>query len=637
VKRIGNLLTALCWLVTSVLAEAKLSPDQVRALAPASTQPVDFTRDIKPIFDSSCIKCHARGRSKGGFQLDTRETILKGGDSGPAVISGKSEESLLIELVSGLNPENVMPKKGSRLNAQQIGILRAWIDQGAPWSGNITFARPEPLNLLPRKPGLEVDLTSGENPVDQILRPYFRAHQFSPPPPINDRLFARRAYLDLLGWAPPLDGSGNLVTDGDPTLRRNLVQDLLRDDRNYAEHWLSFWNDLLRNDYRGTGYIDGGRKPISKWLFAALLNNLPYDQFVAQLISPQPESEGFTKGIIWRGVVNASQAPAMQAAQNISQVFMGVNLKCASCHDSFINDWRLSDSYGLACVYSDAPLQMFRCDKPTGQTAQAQFIYPELGGINPQAPRPERLKELAQIITGPKDGRLSRTIVNRLWACFFGRGLVEPVDDMEQPAWDPDLLDWLAEDLVANHYNLKHTIELIATSRAYAIPSVSPAEGAAKDYVFHGPAVRRLSAEQFRDAVGLLTGVWYSRAEIPIKTDQVRCSLVAADPLAVALGRPNREQVMTTRSSEATTLQALELTNGKTLAQVLEYAAAKILEDPPKTEALIDQLYRKGLGRSPNAIELDLAAEVVGRPAQKEGVEDFLWAMVMLPEFQLIY
>ncbi|HVV72468.1 MAG TPA: DUF1549 domain-containing protein, partial [Verrucomicrobiae bacterium] len=450
-KRFGIVLTLFFGVMAVDLVTAKLTPEQVSSLPPAATRPVDFTHDIKPIFDASCIRCHGRGRTRGGFQLDSRETLLKGGDSGPAVILRKSEDSLLIELVSGLNPDEVMPKKGSRLTPEQVGLLRAWIDQGGGWDTGISFARPEPVNLLPRKPSIQIDTSSGANPIDLILQRYFREHGIKPAKVVSDQVFARRAYLDLVGLAPPRDGPGAFVTDGDPELRGRLVKALLADNQDYAEHWLTFWNDLLRNDYRGTGYIDGGRKPITKWLFSALLNNLPYDQFVAELISPSPQSEGFTKGIVWRGVVNASQTPAMQAAQNISQVFMGVNLKCASCHDSFINDWRLADSYGLACVYSDGPLEMFQCDKPTGLTAQARFIYPELGQIDTRASRPDRLRELAKIITGPKDGRLSRTIVNRLWARFFGRGLIEPVDDMEQSAWDPDLLDWLAEDLVAHH------------------------------------------------------------------------------------------------------------------------------------------------------------------------------------------
>lgn len=618
-------------------AFGKMTPEQIQSLPPPASRAVVFSQDIKPIFDASCVRCHARGRSKGGFQLDTRETVLKGGDSGPAVVPGRSQDSALIELVAGVDPDEVMPKKGSRLTPEQIGLLRAWIDQRLPWEKDVTFARKTPLNLLPHAPTIPVPLDPGVNPIDTILLPYFREHDFKPPPLVGDRMFARRAYLNVIGLVPPTDGPGAFVTDGDPGMRARLVRSLLADNQRYAEHWLSFWNDLLRNDYRGAGYIDGGRKSITDWLFSALFSNLPYDQFVAQLIDPGPESEGFTKGIVWRGVVNASQSPPLQAAQNVSQVFMGVNLKCASCHDSFINDWRLSDAYNLATVYSGGPLELFQCDKPTGKTAQARFIYPELGEIDPDANRPARLERLAKIITGPKDGRLPRTIVNRLWACFFGRGLVEPLDDMEQAAWDPELLDWLAEDLVASHYDLKHTIEMMLTSEACQLPAVDLEDSATKEFVFRGPAIRRLSAEEFRDALGELTGVWFREAAFSSGATEVRCGLVAADPLAVALGRPNREQVVTCRAATATTLQAVELTNGATLANLLERAAFRFVEAPRSSQELIYLLYERALGRVPTPAEKDIAMTLLSQPPRREGVEDLLWAMAMLPEFQLIY
>src|SRR5215468_7893600 len=165
----------------------------------------------------------------------------------------------------------------------------------------------------------------------------------------------------------------------------------------------------------------------------------------------------------------------MQAAQNVSQVFMGVNLKCASCHDSFINDWQLADAYGLAGIYAEAPLEMVECDRPTGKMAPAKFLYAKLGRVDATAERPARLAQLATLITAHTNGRLSRTIVNRLWQRFMGRGLVEPVDDMDQPSWNADLLDWLAEDLVAHGYDLKHTMAQILTSRAYQLAAVDPA------------------------------------------------------------------------------------------------------------------------------------------------------------------
>ena len=631
------LVAAALLLVGLQAADGALTPEQVRLLPPASAAPVVFARDIKPIFEARCLHCHGRGRDKGGFRLDTRELLLQGGDSGAVIKPGHGQEGLLIALVSGLDPDDIMPKKGNPLTPEQVGLLRAWIDQGLPWDANVSFARPPAVNLAPPMPGVKMVTSSPANPVDQILGLYYATKGGDPGAVVSDRVFARRLYLDLIGLLPPADELAAFDADRRPDKRVLLAKAVLADGQAYAEHWLSFWNDLLRNDYRGTGYIDGGRESISPWLFNALRTNMPYDRFVAELVNPVPGSVGFTKGIVWRGAVNASQTPPLQAAQGIAQVFLGVNLKCASCHDSFVSDWRLSDAYGLAAVYSEGPLEMFQCDKPTGKTVAAQFLYPELGEIDAKADRAARLKRLAEVITGPKNGRLPRTIVNRLWARLFGRGLVESVDEMEQPAWDQDLLDWLAQDLVASHYDLKHTLELMVSSRAYQLPAVNLGETVSKDYVFRGPAVRRLSAEQFHDAISQVTGVWYEKPELAVASKAIRASLVTADPLAVALGRPNREQIVTTRPMAATTLQGLELTHGQTLAHLLHRGAASLAVPGSTPARIVDRLYTQALGRLPTAQEAHLAADLVGEPANAEGVEDLLWAVAMLPEFQLIY
>src|SRR6476660_5718096 len=295
--------------------------------------------------------------------------MLKGGDDGQALVPGDSASSHLIALVAGLDPDEVMPKKGSRLTSEQIGLLREWIDQGAAWDPEVSFARPAPQSLVPRAPDLPADASLPANPVDRLLVSYFAQHDPTPARLSGDRQFIRRATLAIVGELPTPGEVRAFVADRQAGKRARLVARLLADGRRYAQHWLTFLNDLLRNDYRGTGYIDGGRENITAWLYAALANNLPYDRFVAALVNPTPASEGFAKGIVWRGVVNASQTPPMQAAQNISQVFLGVNLKCASCHDSFVNDLTLADSYGLAGVYAEGPLEMVHCDKPTGKKA----------------------------------------------------------------------------------------------------------------------------------------------------------------------------------------------------------------------------------------------------------------------------
>src|SRR5262249_33386773 len=172
-------------LLCSPALALNITPQQIAQLPPPANHKVDFSNEIKPILEASCVKCHGRGKDKGGLRIDTRETFLKGGDSGPVVVLGKSADSLLIALVQGFDPDSVMPKKGSRLTPEQIGLLRAWIDQGADWDPHITFDRPPPLNLKLRLPEIPPGPKS-DNPIDRFLQPYFASHDFQPPPLIND-------------------------------------------------------------------------------------------------------------------------------------------------------------------------------------------------------------------------------------------------------------------------------------------------------------------------------------------------------------------------------------------------------------------------------------------------------------------
>lgn len=837
------------------------------AAAQPAAKPVAYEKEIRPLLTARCYACHGNGSQLGGFQIDSRDGILAGSQAThPVVVPGNSAKSYLVRLVSGEVPGKVMPPRGQRLTKAEIDLLRAWIDQGVSFgaeSGAAAWKAP----LAPRQPPLPPARPGLTNPVDRLLEPYFQAHKIRPKPLVDDRTYARRVYLDLVGLLPPRAELHAFLADRSPDKRARLARRLLDDNRNYAEHWLTFWNDMLRNDYAGTGYIDGGRTQITGWLYDALANNMPYDRLVRELVNPTPESAGFVKGIVWRGVVNASQTPQMQAAQNISQVFMGVNLKCASCHDSFISTWKLADAYGMAGIYADGPLEMVRCDHPTGKIAPIKFLYPELGSIDAAAPKEQRMAQLAAILTSSKNGRLSRTLVNRLWARLMGRGLVEPTDDMDARPWDPELLDWLAagfQDGVMEYwsngvlgsgknitpilhysntpsraprpYDLRALLYLLVTSRAYQLPSVPQASERAKEFVFSGPVVKRMSAEQFVDGVAALTGVWpppagqfriakgqpmlptRSNARILFRTGvmksgsvdvdvdvtgaqvlslivtdagngantdwadwaeprlvgpageikltglkwrfattgygevrigknvvekplrlgektyadgigthansvityllppgvtrfravagpdtaateergsetsiqlfvvagdrsliETRAALALADPLMRALGRPNREQVVTERSTVATTLQALELTNGQSLADVLAQGAEAWLSGGveawkrgrPGAQAvqpagvgaaregnnregearlpsgrepvrgspgeLVNALYEAALGRLPSAAERQLALEMVGNPIRKAGIEDLLWALVMLPEFQLVY
>jgi hypothetical protein len=498
-------------------------------------------------------------------------------------------------------------------------------------------------DLPPDQPGLA-------SPVDRLVDAYFEEKNIAWPAMIDDNLYIRRVYLDIIGLLPSPEEINAFLVDSHPSKRQLLVKKLLDRNDDYAQHWLSFWNDALRNDYSGTGYITGGRFAITDWLYESLKTNKPYDIFVKELISPDKRSQGFVRGIKWRGTVNASQRVEMQAAQNISQVFLGLNLKCASCHDSFVSDLKLKDAYAFANIFSDSALEINRCDVPTGKMAGTKIIFSELGTIDSTVSVDEKLKQLSEYLTAPKNGRLYRTIVNRVWGQLMGRGIVAPVDLMDNVPWSQDLLDWLASDFVENGNDLKKLIFTITTSRAYQTPSVEikgEDELIAEDYTFKGIHRRRLSAEQFADAVSTIVYPVYPdtvKAYNPFKNSKplrplpyTRASLVKNDGFLTALGRPNRENVLTSRSSQANLLQALELTNGDRFNNALESGAKKWKEQFQTSEEIIQGVYLKALGRKPEEDEMKVALNVLGSSPDDGAVEDFLWAVMLLPEFQLIY
>jgi hypothetical protein len=608
---------------------------------------IDFAHDIVPILKARCAECHTNGKYKGSLSLDTRADLLKS----KVVVPGKGGTSELIRRVTSSDKDERMPAKGEPLSAREIELLKAWIDQGVAWEDGFSFkvaAYTAPLK--PRRPTLPPAREGREHPIDRILDAYFTAHKVTPPEPLDDASFARRVYLDLIGLLPAPSELDTFLNDKAADRRAQLVRRLLDDKRAYTEHWLTFWNDLLRNDYAGTGYIDGGRKQITGWLYASLLDNKPYDQFVRELISPTADSEGFIKGIKWRGNVNASQVQELQFAQNVAQVFFGVNLKCASCHDSFIDHWKLDDAYSLAAVIADQPLETHRCDKPLGKKASARFLFPELGSLDAKAPKAQRLEQLAKLVTHADNGRFTRTLANRLWQRLLGHGVVHPVDMMGTRPWSEDLLDYLGVYFAEQGHDVKKLLEHIVTSRAYqSRPVAIKQEVSTDEYVFRGPELKRLTAEQFIDAVWMLTRTAPAKQAAPVQPPVfvdgvpperrfVRVALVNADALMRSLGRPNREQVVTTRPDQLTTLQALDLSNGQILADTLSRGAANLLKDKPKAtpDERIEDLYRRALCRRPSPEELAAAREVLGSPPTPEGLADLLWLLCMLPEFQLV-
>ena len=480
---------------------------------------VDFVHSVVPILKEHCGDCHTGEESKGGFSINTRELFL---DDDTAV-PGDADASYFIELILEKDPDFMMPpEKKERVPSEHLAVLRQWVNEGMKWEPGFTFGVPtyEPP-FAPRRPELPTATEGRDHPIDRILDHYLTENDLPRPSPTNDSTFLRRVSLDLTGLLPSAEETRTFLVDQSLDKRAQKIDQLLDRVPAYTEHWLTFWNDLLRNDYDGTGFITKGRTQISGWLYDSLKVNKPFDQMVTELIAPPNDSSaGFINGIKWRGTVSAGQTLPIQFSQSLSQSFLGINMKCASCHDSFIDRWTLAEAYNLAAIYSDDPIELHRCDKPTGEMAKAAWLFPEIGQIDASAPKQKRLEQLAALMTHPENGRVPRTIVNRLWAQLMGHGIVHPLDAMQTEPWNEDLLDWLAVDFRDNGYDLKHTLRTIANSQAYQ-SAASTHANESDEFTYDGPLPKRLTAEQIVDAVWQVTDSAPTAYDAPVARGSV--------------------------------------------------------------------------------------------------------------------
>lgn len=455
---------------------------------------------------------------------------------------------------------------------------------------------------------------------------------------VGDAAFARRTSLDLLG-IPPTPGQLRMfLADESADKRERWVDRLLDDQENFSAHWMTFWSDLLRigSEVQSGTFDNDGTSGPKAWLKGHLDRNSPLDDLARDMLS-RDFYTAFAQSVAPPGdIIHEVERPQMQLATVVSQVFLGIQLKCASCHDSFLDRWKLHDAWGLAVALGEEPIEIHRCDNATGDFAAASFPLRELGSIDPSADVDARRRRVAELLTSRENGLFARTLANRIWARLFGRGVIEPLDEMmEHEPWNAELLDWLAGELVRSRYDLKAFLRLIVASRTYQLPPVIRREPiAAAAYAFRGPELRWLSAEQFVDSLKVLG------EPLPADGAPVRLAGRSWDHqgsrLMTMLGRPTRDVVVSTRIEEPSPLWALELINGGELQALVQRAAATHFRPSETPEALAERVCLALLCRAPTADERHVAAELLGPEPDEAGLCDLVWSWVMQPEFQLV-
>ena len=342
-------------------------------LPPAATHKVDFSKEIQPLLAKHCFECHGQKKQKNDLRLDTKESALKGGENGPVILPGKSAESRLIHLVAGLNKDIVMPPKGERLTQEQVGLLRAWIDQGAHWSETVgaTGGKPsERWSLKPlARPTVPDVRGSGfriQNPVDSFITAKLKEKQLAQSPEADRLTLIRRIYFDLIGLPPTPEEVAAFVADKDPQAYAKLVDKLLASPR-HGERWARHWLDVVRFA-ESDGFETNQPRPNAwhyrDYVIRAFNDDKPYDRFIVEQLAGDQFGADAATGFLVAGPWDRVKSPdpvltANQRADELHDVvsttgsaFLGLTIGCARCHNHKFDPIPQTDYFAIKAVFA---------------------------------------------------------------------------------------------------------------------------------------------------------------------------------------------------------------------------------------------------------------------------------------------
>lgn len=324
-------------------------------LPPPASRKIDFVKDIQPIFASRCYECHGEQKQRGELRWDVKKLALKGGESGAAIVPGKSAESLMIHLVSGQDPDKVMPEKGERLTPEQISLLRAWIDQGAKWPDGVDkVAYVEPKDhwafkapVRPKEPAVK-NKAWARNAIDTFILAKLEAEKLAPSPEADRATLGRRLSLDLIGLPPKLEEIDRFLADDGPRAYEELVERFLQSPH-YGERWARQWLDTARYADSNGFEKDAPRSiwPYRDYVIKAFQRDLPFDQFTVEQLAgdllpnatlEQRIATGFLRNSMMNqeGGIEPEQFRVEAMIDRIDAVgkaWLGLTVACAQCHN----------------------------------------------------------------------------------------------------------------------------------------------------------------------------------------------------------------------------------------------------------------------------------------------------------------
>ena len=485
------------------------------------------------------------------------------------------------------------------------------------------------------------------NFIDEFVLQKLRDLGLPPSPLADDPTFLRRVTIDIAGRLPALSEAEGLAGDTDAAKRSRIVDRLL-DSPDYADYFASKWNAILRNKRRS----DADRAAtyaFHNWIRESFVENKPYDQFARELLTASGEVRE-NPPVAWYREV---RDPSSQV-EDTAQLFLGLRVQCARCHHHPFEKWSQEDYYGFQAFFARVARKrgMPNEERVYHNPGVAEAQNPKTqhnvrpAGLGSQTLEIDPLEDprfaLAEWISAPDNPFFARALVNRYWKHFFGRGLVEPEDDMRvtNPPTHPELLDALARDFVSHGFDLKHLVRTICNSRTYQLSAEPHADNRDDKQNFSRYYPKRLNAEVLLDAINQVTGTETDFGLVPVGTRAVQLPDTGFDSYFLTVfGRPESASACECeRTSDANLAQCLHLLNsGEVLGKLSakEGRAATLAADASRDPAAkIRELYWLAFAREPLSDELAIARGHVEKAADpRQAYEDLVWALLNTKEF----
>jgi hypothetical protein len=532
----------------------------------------------------------------------------------------------------------------------EVAILCRYLEEMA--SVRLTYVEPQPGYRWPEPPE--------NNYVDRHVFAKLKLLGIPPADLCGDADFIRRAYLDVCGILPSPAEVQSFLADPAPDKRARLIEHLLERPE-HADFWALKWADVLSNNRRAVQAK--GAYLYHQWIRDHLANNTPLDRVVRELLTADGSTFVNPAANYFR--FDRKVRPPEDLAQNTAQLFLGFRMSCARCHNHPFERWTQDDYYGLAAFFArvkDRPDPLYprinrfnlgALDIWTARTGEVIHLrtgkpmppkFPGESTPAPVGPDQDRRAVLADWVTRPDNPFFARAAVNRVWYHLLGAGIVDPVDDFRasNPPASDELLDALAADFTAHHFDVRHVLRTVLNSRTYQLSAVASAFNEEDKRYFSHALSKLLPAEVLLDALSSATAVpeVFHGMKPGTRAVQLPDGDVFQHPFLKAFGQPQRETVCECERRGDTSLgHALQLINGPTVKAKLtapDNRIGRLLTDGRSDDEVLRELYLATLSRPPSEREWQINfRHVRGAADRRKAWEDVQWALLNTNEFLL--